>query len=263
MPQLENRLALVTGASQGIGRAIALRLSEAGATVALAALEGNPLDTMFDEMKAAGKQVLKCPVDLTDDEAVEKMSAMLLAEGGTVDILVNNAGIGGPTAPVHEMPVDGWDQTLAINLRVPFILSRKMAPGMIAQRWGKIINISSIAGKMAYPLRTPYASSKWGLIGLTLTLAQELGPSNIQVNAICPGPTRTELISSVIKARAEATGVDFETMSQEYVRATALGRMVEPAEVAELAHYLCTPGAEAVTGQAIDISAGYGFRIGD
>jgi NAD(P)-dependent dehydrogenase (short-subunit alcohol dehydrogenase family) len=116
---------------------------------------------------------------------------------------------------------------------------------------------------MAYPLRTPYAASKWGLIGLTLTLAQELGPSNIQVNAICPGPTATELIESVIRARAEAVGMDFETMSQEYVKATALKRMVQPEEVADLVHFLCSPAAEAITGQAIDISAGYGFRIGD
>ncbi len=263
MPELKNRLALVTGASQGIGRAIALRLARAGARVALAALDGEPLDAMFDEMSAARSQVLKYPLDLTDDEALEKMSAALLEDGETVDILVNNAGIGGPTAPVHEMPVNEWDRTLALNLRVPFILSRTLAPGMIAKGWGKIINISSIAGKMAYPLRTPYAASKWGLIGLTLTLAQELGPNNIQVNAICPGPTRTELMSSVIQARAEALGTDVETMTQKFVRATSLKRMVEPDEVAELVHYLCTPGAEAITGQAIDISAGYGFRIGD
>lgn len=116
---------------------------------------------------------------------------------------------------------------------------------------------------MAYPLRAPYAASKWGLIGLTLTMAQELGPHNIQVNAICPGPTKTELIESVIRARAAATGTDFETMSQEYVRATALKRMVLPEEVADLALFLCAPHSDAITGQAIDISAGYGFRIGD
>ena len=116
---------------------------------------------------------------------------------------------------------------------------------------------------MAYPLRAPYAASKWGLIGLTLTLAQELGPDNIQVNAICPGPTQTELIESVIRARATATGTSFEEMSKEYVRATALKRMVQPEEVAALVAYLCSDEAGAITGQAIDISAGYGFRIGD
>ncbi len=176
---------------------------------------------------------------------------------------VNNAGIGGPTAPVHQVDPADWDKTLRINLRTPFMLSRAVIPAMIARKSGKIINMSSIAGKMAYPLRSPYASSKWGLVGLTLTLAQELGPYNIQVNAICPGPTQTELIASVIQARATATGATFEAMSQEYVRATALKRMVLPEEVADLVLFLSSSQSDAITGEAIDISAGYGFRIGD
>ena len=116
---------------------------------------------------------------------------------------------------------------------------------------------------MAYPLRSPYAASKWGLVGLTLTLAQELGPYNIRVNVICPGPTRTEMIDSAIRARAAAAGVEVEVMAQEYVRATALKRMVLPEEVAGLALFLCSPESDAITGQAIDVSAGYGFRIGN
>ncbi len=263
MSELQNKVALVTGASQGIGRAIAFRLARAGTDVALAAIDDAHLEKTFQEIKDVGVQVVRYGVDLTDDRALQETAAAVIREWGTIDILVNNAGIGGPTAPVHEMPVGGWDRTLAINLRTPFLLSRIIAPTMIKQKSGRIINISSIAGKMAYPLRTPYAASKWGLIGLTLTLAQELGPSNIQVNAICPGPTATELIESVIRARAEAVGMDFETMSQEYVKATALKRMVQPEEVADLVHFLCSPAAEAITGQAIDISAGYGFRIGD
>src|SRR4029078_4710496 len=119
-------------------------------------------------------------------------------------------------------PVADWDKTLQINLRTPFLLSRAIIPSMIERKGGKIINISSIAGKMAYPLRSPYAASKWGLIGLTLTLAQELGPYNVRVNAICPGPTRTDMIDSVIRARAAAAGVPVEVMTDEYTRATAL-----------------------------------------
>jgi NAD(P)-dependent dehydrogenase (short-subunit alcohol dehydrogenase family) len=134
---------------------------------------------------------------------------------------------------------------------------------MIERKAGKIINISSVAGKMAYPLRSPYAASKWGLVGLTMTLAQELGPYNIQVNAICPGPTHTEMIDSVVRARARAAGVDVNVMFQDYVRATALKRMVLPEEVADLVLFLCSPESSAITGQAIDISAGYGFTIGN
>ena len=262
MPSLNDKVALVTGASQGIGRAIAERLALRGAHVVLAALENEHLERTHREL-AQNRTVSKFGIDLTDDLALDAMAEALLGEHASIDILVNNAGIGGPTAPVGEVSSPDWDRTLAINLRVPFLLSRALAPAMIRAGSGRIINISSIAGKMAYPLRAPYAASKWGLIGLTLTLAQELGPDNIQVNAICPGPTQTKLIESVIRARAAATGTSFEEMSKEYVRATALKRMVQPEEVAELVAYLCSDEAGAITGQAIDISAGYGFRIGD
>jgi len=142
-------------------------------------------------------------------------------------------------------------------------LSRAVIPAMLERETGTIINVSSIAGKMAYPLRSPYAASKWGLIGLTLTLAQELGPYNIRVNVICPGPTQTDMIDSVITARARAAGVTVPVMLQEYIRATALKRMVLPEEVADLVVFLCSPEASAITGQAIEVSAGYGFRIGE
>ena len=142
-------------------------------------------------------------------------------------------------------------------------MSRAVIPSMIERKTGRIINISSIAGKMAYPLRAPYAASKWGLVGLTLTLAQELGPYNVRVNVVCPGPTRTELIDSVIRARAAAAGVSVDEMFQEYVRATALKRMVLPEEVADVVLFLCSPESDAITGQAIDVSAGYGFRLGN
>ena len=190
MSELQDKVALVTGASQGIGRAIAFRLARAGAGVALAAMDDVHLEGTFREMQDLGFRVLRYGVDLTDDGALDRTSSAIINDWGTVDILVNNAGIGGPTAPVHEMPVEGWDRTLAINLRAPFLLSRRFAPAMIKQKSGRIINISSIAGKMAYPLRTPYAASKWALIGLTLTVAQELGPNNIQVNVICPRSDR-------------------------------------------------------------------------
>ena len=181
---------------------------------------------------------------------------------GPVDILVNNAGITGPTLPVHQVPVKDWDDTLRINLRTAFLLSRAVIPSMIERSAGSIINISSIAGKMAYPLRSPYAASKWGLVGLTVTLAQELGPHNVRVNAICPGPTRTEMIDSVIRARATAAGVAVDVMVEDYTRATALRRMVLPEEVADVVLFLCSQEAAAITGQAIDVSAGFGFRIG-
>lgn len=260
---LENKIALVTGGSQGIGKAIAERLANAGATLAVAALENDALSSTVTDFQSRGYRFKAYGIDISDDSQVQSLAKAVTIDLGPVDILINNAGIGGPTAPLHEVDPAAWDQTLGINLRAPFLLSRAIIPTMIERGSGKIVNMSSIAGKQAYPLRSPYCASKWGLIGLTHTMAQELGRYNIQVNAICPGPTKTELIESVIRARASATGVDYETMSKEYVRATALKRMVLPEEVGELVLFLCSSQAEAITGQAIEISAGYGFRIGD
>lgn len=260
---LANKIALVTGGSQGIGKCIAEKFAAAGATLAIAALENDALQKASKEYAAKGFRFKPYGVDLSVEAAIEPLVQAITRDLGPIDILVNNAGIGGPTAPVHQISPADWDKTLAINLRAPFLLSRAVIPTMIARKSGKIINMSSIAGKSAYALRSPYATSKWALVGFTLTLSQEMGPYNVQVNAICPGPTQTELIESVIRARAQAAGTDFDTMAKEYVRATALKRMILPEEVADLAFFLASPQSDAITGQAIDISAGHVFRIGD
>src|SRR4029453_3816152 len=215
------------------------------------------------EFQSKGLRLKSYGADLSDEFQIDSLVKSVERDLGPGDILLNNAGIAGPTLPAHEVSISDWDQTITINLRTPFLLCRAVIPPMVERRTGTIINVFSIAGKMAYPLRSPYAASKWGLIGLTLTLAQELGPHNVRVNAICPGPTRTEMIDSVISARAQAAGVDGGVMLQEYTRATALKRMVLPEEVADLVLFLCSPEASAITGQAIDVSAGYGFRIGN
>jgi NAD(P)-dependent dehydrogenase (short-subunit alcohol dehydrogenase family) len=260
---MKARIALVTGASQGIGKAIAEKLLGSGDTVAIAALDDQALKEATAEFQSKGFRFKSYGADLSDEFQIDSLVKSVVRDLGPVDILINNAGITGPTLPAHEVATSDWDQTLAINLRTPFLLSRAVIPLMIGRRTGTIINISSIAGKMAYPLRSPYAASKWGLIGLTLTLAQELGPHNVRVNAICPGPTLTEMIDSVIRARAQAAGVDVDVMAGEYTRATALKRMVLPEEVANLVLFLCSPESGAITGEAIDVSAGYGFRIGN
>jgi len=260
---LKDKIALVTGGSQGIGKAISEKLLGAGAVVAIAALDDHALKDAASEFQSRGFRYKSYGADLCEDVQIDSLVRSVSRDLGPVDILINNAGITGPTLPAHEVAIGDWDRTLNINLRAPFLLTRSVIPSMIERKTGKIINISSIAGKMAYPLRSPYAASKWGLLGLTLTLAQELGAYNVQVNAICPGPTHTEMIDSVIRARAQAAGVDVSVMFQEYVRATALKRMVLPEEVADLVLFLCSPESNAITGQAIDISAGYGFRVGN
>ena len=259
----KDKIALVTGGSQGIGKAIAERLLGTDAIVAIAALDDAALEETSLEFQSKGLRFKSYGTDLSDDFQIDLLIKTVVRDLGPPDILVNNAGITGPTLPVHEITTEHWDRTLSINLRTPFLLSRAVIPLMIERRTGSIINMSSIAGKMAYPLRSPYAASKWGLIGLTLTLAQEVGSFGIRVNAICPGPTRTQMIDAVIRDRAEAAGVDVGAMTEEYTRATALKRMVLPEEVADLVLFLCSGEAAAITGQAIDVSAGYGFRIGN
>ena len=260
---LTDKVALVTGASRGIGKAIAEKLLGAGATVVIAALDDESLKQTSTEFRSRGFNILSYGADLAEESQIRSLVAFTAREAGFVDILINNAGITGPTLPLHEVSTQDWDRTLNINLRTAFLMSRAVIPAMIQRKTGTIINISSVAGKMAYPLRSPYAASKWGLIGMTLTLAQELGQHNIRVNAICPGPTRTEMIDRVIRARARETGVTLDAMLQEYTRATALKRMVEPEEVAHAVLFLCSPESAAITGQAIEVSAGYGFRIGE
>jgi NAD(P)-dependent dehydrogenase (short-subunit alcohol dehydrogenase family) len=153
---LKNKIALVTGASQGIGKCIAEKLGEAEATLAIVALENEALQKASEEYKARGFRFRVYGVDLSIDSQVESLALSVAKDLGPVDILVNNAGIGGPTAPAHKVDPKDWDKTLQINLRTPFMLSRAIIPSMIARKSGKIINMSSIAGKMAYPLRTPY-----------------------------------------------------------------------------------------------------------
>lgn len=184
---------------------------------------------------------------------------------GPIDVLVNNAGIPGPTAPATEISTADWERVLAVNLTGPFLCAREVLRGMISRRKGaaaatragnSILNIGSIAGKISYPQRAPYASAKWGLIGLTMTLAEEAGPYGIRVNCICPGPVEGELINEVIAARAKATGLSPEVVRQKFVALTMLKRMVRPEDVAAIALFLASETAAAITGQAIDVSGG-------
>src|SRR5215831_16396307 len=224
---LKNKIALVTGGSQGIGKAIAEKLIGAGATVAVAALDDHALKEVSAEFQSKEFRFKAYGADLSEDFQTDSLVKSVVRDLGPVDILINNAGITGPTLPTHEVSVNDWDRTLDINLRTPYLLSRAVIPPMIERKTGTIINVSSIAGKMAYPLRSPYAASKWGLIGLTLTLALELGPHNIQVNAICPGPVAGPRMQAVIAHRAKELGQTEAEVERTYVQGTALKRMVD------------------------------------
>jgi len=172
--------------------------------------------------------------------------------------LVNNAGIIGPTAAVPDVSRRDWEEVLAVNLTGAFLCSKLFLPAMIARRSGRIINISSIAGKIGYALRSPYAVSKWGMIGLTLSTAKEVGEHNIQVNAVCPGPVEGDRMKALIETRADEQGRSVGEVTQEYVDQVVLGRFVQADDIAALVAFLTSDEALNITGQALDVSAGWG-----
>lgn len=190
---LTGQVAVITGAGRGIGAGIARSLAAMGARTALC---GRSMEALESTAKAIGESGLRAEVvscDVTDLKSVEKAAEKIEAAFGRVDVLVNNAGIGGFDGPLHQLPPDEWDQILNTNLRGVFYSIRAFAPAMIRARSGHIINISSIAGKNALPNGAAYAASKWGLNGLSYSVAEELRGHNIRVSVICPGSTNTDL----------------------------------------------------------------------
>jgi NAD(P)-dependent dehydrogenase (short-subunit alcohol dehydrogenase family) len=251
-------VALITGGGRGIGRAIALRFASEGAAVMLAATKREPLEATAAEIRKAGGRAATAVVDVADEAAVKVVVAATLGELGRLDILVNNAGVGGPTLRVVDMERADWDRTLAVNVTGAFLCSKHAIPHMVARKSGRIVNITSIAGLMGYPLRSPYAVSKWGMIALTRTLAGELGEHGITVNAIAPGAVRGERVEGVIAARAAALGRPAADVERElFVDPTALKRMVDPDDVAATAAFLASNDAANITGETISVSAGF------
>ena len=257
--KLEGRAAIVTGGGHGIGRAIALRFAAEGCAVAIAGTARERLEATAQELRGQGARVQVSATDVGDEAAVERMVAAAVAEFGRLDILVNNAGITGPTAAAVDIARAEWDRTLEINLTGALLCAKHALPHMIRAKSGRIINITSVAGFIGYPLRAAYAASKWGMIGLNRTLALEAGPHGITVNAIAPGSTRGERMSRVIQARAQALGKSDAEIEREYLDPTALKRMVAEEDVAATALFLASDGAASITGDTIAVSGG--FRI--
>ena len=254
--QLEGKVALVTGGGKGIGRAMALLFAQEGASLALTGRNDN-IERVADEIIEQGGQAMAVLADVSDEPGVEQVVSAVIDRFGQIDILVNNAGIIGPTAPVVRVELKEWERTIAVNLTGAFLCAKHALPLMIERRSGRIINITSVAGLSAYALRSPYSVSKWGMVGLTETLAAEAGPYNITVNAIAPGPVRGARIDEVIRRRAEEMGVPVEDVERQYVDPAALKRMAEEDDIARMALFLASEAGRNITGQTIEISAGY------
>lgn len=257
-PDVSGQVVLITGGGRGLGRCIAARLASEGARVVIT----GPVQTELDETAEliageGGGEVLAILADLRFAGEIEAAVDEARTKFGRIDILINNSGIAGPAARVDDVTVEDWNDVMAINLTGAFLCCKYVAGEMAERRSGKIINISSIAGRIAYPLRSPYATSKWGMIGLTKSLAKELGPQNIQVNAICPGPVEGPRMENVFSDKAAATGKAVDEIRAEYLATSALGRLVNQDDIADMVAFLVSPSGDNITGQAIEVTAGY------
>ncbi len=190
--ELDGQVAVVTGAGRGIGRAVSLRLAEMGATVFLVARDAVQIEAVRGEIEARSGQARSAACDLRSPEAIASLGDALRRDHGRCDILVNNAGVGNQGSPLHEMPVEAWDLLMETNLRAPFLMIRAFAPLMIEAKRGHIVNISSLAGKNPLPNGAAYSASKWGLNGLTYSVAEELRPHGVRVSVVAPGSVNTK-----------------------------------------------------------------------
>lgn len=243
------RTALVTGAGNGLGRAIAIELARCGARVILTGRDAAKLDAVAAEI---GEAALVHTCDTSSQASVEALGAALSDEN--VSILVNNAGVAGPVAPLTDIQVDEWDDVFAVNVRGVFLMCRQFLPGMIDAGQGDIVNLASVSGKRPLALRTPYTASKMAVIGLTATLAHEVGSLGVNVNTLSPGPVDGPRMDRNFELEAERTGTSIEEAHIEFVSRAALRRMVTEDEVAQaVIAMLHMPG---LCGADIDLSAG-------
>ena len=240
---------IITAAASGIGRVIAEAFVAQGARVHLCDVN----DEALAEVAALSPSIVAKRVDLADADALDAWLLAAIADLGGVDVLVNNAGTKGPTAYVEDVTPDEWRACLAVGLDTQYLCARRVAPVMKAQRSGSIINMSSMAGVYGYGMRTPYAAAKWAVIGLTKSLAIELGPHDVRCNAICPGSVAGARMDSVIDAEATHRGVPRAQVESEYVSGQSIKRFVQAQEIADMCLFLASPASRMVSGQAIGV----------
>ena len=247
--RLDGKRAVLTAGGAGIGRVTLQTFVDAGAKVVTCDVDQAALDRLRGELPT----VPAIPADVADEAAVDRLFELALEQLGGVDILVNNAGIAGPTGPIEEIAPEDWRRTLEVNITGQYLCARRAVPHIRAAGGGSIINLSSAAGRFGFALRSPYCASKWAVVGLTKALAIELGGDQIRVNAICPGAVEGERIDRVVTAKAEALGVSFEAMRQQYVETASMKRLISPQDIANMILYLCSDAGRLVSGQAIGV----------
>lgn len=253
--KLQGNTALITGASKGIGRAIALAFAAEGADLAVTGRNEGELRSLAEVAEAQGVRCVVIPADLAERGSAARVYEQAKAGLGPLTILVNNAGVGSSANPKPVLTYDDdfWEMMMYVNLTAPYLLSKAVLPDMMAAHYGRIINIASINGKIGALHGAAYSASKHGLLGLTRTLAMETAKDGITVNAICPGPVHTLINDLRLQYDAGRLGKSFAEME---TIVTPMGRRLEPEEIAPLALYLASKESAPMTGQAINIDGG-------
>jgi NAD(P)-dependent dehydrogenase (short-subunit alcohol dehydrogenase family) len=256
MGLLDGRVALITGASKGIGRAMSLRFAQEGAAVVCAARTAELIEDTARRVVSAGGKALAVVCDATMEDDVRRTVAATVKEFGKLDTLINNAGDPGPTKRVQDYLMDDWRYTIDSCLTSSYLCTRLVVPEMVNAGGGSIVNISSGAGRRGLPYRIGYCAAKAGQVGMTYGMALELAPHNIRVNCIAPGAVEGERIDQVIAAQAKARGISVDEMRRATVARSPLNRMVTANDIVDASVFLCSDMARSISGQVLPVNAG-------
>lgn len=253
--KLTGKIAIVTGASQGIGRAITLRLAREGASLVIGDIDVEAAEKVAREVRDGGTEALVMKLDVTKAEEVNKVIGEIVEKFGRIDILVNNAGISS-MALVVDLKEKDWDANVNVNAKGVFLCSQAVARQMIKQKSGKIINNASLAAKRGAPFLGHYSASKFAVLGLTYTMALELASYGITVNAVCPGIVETGMIKREWKWEGDLRGMTPDQVREEVLSTIPLGRLAQPEDIAAVVAFLASKDADYMTGQALNINGG-------
>lgn len=256
MGLLDKKVAIITGASKGIGRALSLRFAREGAAVICAARSGDLVKETAGQVKAAGGRALAVVCDAAQEDEVRRLVATGVKEFGRIDTLVNNAGDGGPTKPVESYLMEDWRYTIDSCLTSSYLCTRFVVPEMIKSGGGAIVNISSMAGRRGLPYRIGYCSAKAGQVGMTYGMALELAGHGIRVNCVAPGAVEGDRIDRVIAGQAEVRGVSVDEMRKAMVERSPLKRMVTADDIVDATVFFCSDMSRSVSGQVLAVNAG-------
>lgn len=256
MGPVSGKNVFITGCGTGIGRAIAKRLAKDGATLILTDKNETSVNSVLQEVQEISKTSVAYQMDVTDGTSIEGVLKKVLSKFSHIDILVNNAGVSTENW-FWKLTEEEWDFNMDINCKGVWRVSKYIAPHMIERKQGKIICTASMASKMGAPFQAHYAASKFGVLGLVQSMAKELAPYGITVNAVCPGMVKTGMQDREVQWEAELRGIaDPENVRQEYIKSTPLGRLCMPEDVANVVAFLASPDSDFMTGQGINVTGG-------